>query len=145
MLVLRSAIVALWATCLNFLKNFNSSYTSTLTPRPPPPPRPDPPPHFFLNHKNFYSSFTSTLTPPQRDLSRPPTPPNFFCIEFSQKLQFFVHIHPDSQPKHPQTDTAHTPPALPHFFFNFLKNFNSMYTSTLTPHSPPPDTPPIFF
>ena len=45
--------------------------------------------------------------------------PLVFC-EFSQKLQFFDHIHPD--------------PPLPKFVFvNFPKNFNSLITSTLTP------------
>ena len=93
----------------------NSSFTSTLTP-------PQPYPHqifvfIFLNfHKNFNSSFTSTLTPlappppwnqptsapkPPDPAPSPPPPPlpapppkknSFF--EFSQKLQFFVDIHP---------------------------------------------------
>ena len=90
----------------------NIAFTSTLTPAPPTPPphltpsaTDPPPPHrtppqkkFFLNfHKNFNSSFTSTLTPqPDPDLPPPPDPPpQIFFFEFSQKLQFFVHIHSD--------------------------------------------------
>ena len=80
----------------------------------PPPHRIPPPQFFFLNfHKNFNSSFTSTLTPPNPTpptdppTSPPPTPPkkNNFFFEFSQKLQFFVHIHPDPSPDPPPPPT----------------------------------------
>ena len=44
---------------LNFHKNFNSSFTSTLTPQPePPPPTPDPPPKKKINY--FFLIFTKT-------------------------------------------------------------------------------------
>ena len=129
----------------------NIAFTSTLTPAPPTPPPPnplryrppppDPPPNFFfLNfHKNFNSSFISTLTPPQtRPLPLTPQPPrlppqkkkNFF-FEFSQKLQFFVHIHPDPSP-------ARSPPPRPtppqKIFFYFFCIFTK--TSILRSHPP---------
>ena len=71
----------------------NIAFTSTLTPAPPTPP---PPPH---------------LTPSTTDPPPPPPPPDppppkkniFFFFEFSQKLQFFVHIHPDP----PKPDPSH--------------------------------------
>ena len=86
--------------------------------------------------------FTSTLTPP------PHQPEIFFC-EFFQKLQFFIHIHPDppnptppplTHPPSPSPDPTPPPPPPPNFFFlNFHKNFNSLFTSTLTPlHQPDP-------
>ena len=135
----------------------NIAFTSTLTPphltpsateTHPLPPHRTPPPKkkiFFLNfHKKFNSLFTSTLTPPPTrplQLTPPPySPPNFF-FEFSQKLQFFVHIHPDPPPPHRPPPPP--PPKKKIFFFlNFHKNFNSSFTSTLTPQPDPPDPPP---
>ena len=71
--------------------------------------------------------------------------PNLLVFfEFAQKLQFFIHIHPDPPP--PQTDP---PPPLKFFFCEFSqKLFNSSITSTLTPKTRPlplPPPPQIFF
>ena len=66
----------------------NIAFTSTLTPAPP-----TPPPHLTPS---------ATEPPPSPD----PLPPkkNYF-FEFSQKLQFFIHIHPDPPP--PKPDLSH--------------------------------------
>ena len=87
-------------------------------PYPTPPPIPN-------IHKKITSPFTSTLIP--RIF---PNPSTDFIFEFSQKLQFFVHIDPTP------------PPPSPGFFF-FHKNFNYSFTSTLTPQAEPP--PDFFF
>ena len=93
-----------------------TSVTSTMT---PPPTRPPHPPNFvFVNfHKNFKSSFTSTLTPPTRPSPPPPLPDPppkkfffyYFFYKFSQKLQFFSHIHPDPPTRTPPPPEP-TPP-----------------------------------
>ena len=144
---------------LNFHKNFHSSFTSTLThppTRPPPPPDPaptrPPPPQFFFNfhktsilrsHPTPSIAFTSTLTPqtrPPRNTHPHPPKKKLFLCEFSQKLQFVVHIHPDPTPRTPSPD----PPPI-FFFANFPKNFNSSITSTLTPPPDPSPRPPKLF
>ena len=72
-------------------------------------------------------AFTFTPTPPHQPDPPPPTPSKIFFFDFSQKLQFFNHIHRDPpSPTPPSTD----------------KNFTSLFTSTLTPPRPPP---PFFF
>ena len=86
----------------------NIAFTSTLT---PPPHQPDPPPYplryrpprFFLVNfpKNFNSSFRSTLTPQPN-----PTPP------------------PTPRPPPPKKKKKKK------FFFEFHKNFTSLFTST---------------
>ena len=85
--------------------------------------------------------------PPTRP-DPPPPLPNFF--EFSQKLQFFVHIHPDPTTRPPpppdfffdftktsllrsHPSSPPPPPPPPNLFFCFHKNFNSSFTSTLSP------------
>ena len=61
----------------HFHNNFNSSFTSTLTPPPPPRQdpllRPDPPLLLCLHfHNNIRYLYTSTLTPPTPPPPRPP-------------------------------------------------------------------------
>ena len=69
---------------------------------------------FFLNfHKNFiYSWFTSPIPhiPHLPQTLLPPPPPSNFFFEFSQKLYFSVHIHPDPQTRPPPTRPDPTPP-----------------------------------
>ena len=70
--------------------------------------------------------------PDQPDPTPPPPPKKkIFFFEFSHKLQFFVHIHPDPPPS-PNPNTYEPPPPPNFFCVNFLKNFNSSFTSTLT-------------
>ena len=104
---------------LHFHNNFNSSFTSTLTPpRPDPLLRPDPPLLLCLHfHNNIRYLYTSTLTPPPP----PPPPPTTAFFAFLQKLQFFFHINPDPRPG-------------PTLFWHFHNNFSSFL--------PPPDPPP---
>ena len=109
----------------------NIAFTSTALPTPPPP--------------HLTPSTTDPPPPPPPPPHRTP-PPNFFFFEFSQKLQFFVHIHPDPPPN-PTPPTDPPPPPRPPpqkiFFLNFYKNFNSSFKSTLTPPpTPPPNRPP---
>ena len=88
----------------------NIAFTSTLT--PPPPTRP-PPPH----------------------LTQPPPPPIFFFFEFSQKLKFFVHIHPDPPNPTPPPDPPPAPP-LKIFFFEFSQKLQ--FFIHIHPDPPPP-------
>ena len=62
----------------------------------------------YIVHNTFYSWFTSPIPhitpyPPTFLLTNPPyrptlNPPHFDFFAFSQKLHFFVHIHPDPPP-----------------------------------------------
>ena len=85
-------------TFLNFHKNLNSSFTSTLTPQPQPQPEPPPPPpprFFFVNfHKNSNSSFTSTLIPPTRPPSDPYRPPYIIFLIFTKTSSFTSILTP---------------------------------------------------
>ena len=80
---------------VNYLKNFNSSFTPTLIPQPEH--RPDlPPPNFFSQTLQFFVHI-------HPDPPRPDTPPPFI-LEFSQKLHFSVHIYPDPLTRPPRPD-----------------------------------------
>ena len=134
----------------NFHQSFNSLFPSTLTPPPDPTPHPTPLPQiFFLNfHKSFTSPFTFTLTPPHPDPPPPPPPPpqkkkkNIFFFEYSQKLLFSVHIHPDpTTPPPPQTRPPPPPPSKKKKM-NFHKSFTSPFSYT---HATSPLTVSLFF
>ena len=103
-------------------QNLATPTSPTPTPDRTPPPYPDQPP------------------PP------PPTQKNFF-FEFSQKLYFSVHIHPDP-PTRPPSDPIQPPPPPPKKKkkkkkkLNFHKSFNSPFPSILTSPNPTPPTRP---
>ena len=93
-------------------------------------------PRSEIKSYHITSSFTLILTP-KPDPRADPHPRFFF--EFSKLLNCFVHIHPDQPNRTPRPD-----PPPPRFSLNFLKNFNSLFRSTLTPPPTRPPPPPFF-
>ena len=112
-----------------FYNDFISWFTTTLThPWPahlqlhihsdPPDCTCTPPPPF---NNTFYSWFTSNhhlLPPTNSPRTNPPPLPSWLFFAFSQKLQYFVHIHPFPYPTAPPNQSPR-PDLLPTFFFKF--------------------------
>ena len=128
---------------VNFLKNFNSSVTSTLTPLPDPPPPPQ------KKKKIFFLIFTKTSIlrshPPWHPNSNtpnpqtaPPPPPNFFLnITKTSNSSFTSTLTP------PPTQTSPDPPTK-YFFWISTKTSLLCYIYPEPPPPPPPNmtTPP---
>ena len=93
-------------------------------------------PPYPISPPNPNIVFTSTMSPGNPTPTLPPTPPppRIFFIEFSQKHQFFVHIHPD--PPNPTPNP--TPDPTPPIFFRIFTKLHFYVHIYLIPQPDPP-------
>ena len=118
---------------LHFHNNFNSSFTATLTlPQPTRTPR-------LVFAFSLYNFLVHPHSNPQLDPTPTPVPTPLFA--FSQKLQFFVHIHPDTRlfafsqqlqffvHINPEPLTPTLLPLNPRSDPHFHNNYNAWFTS----------------